>query len=319
LSQISDFKNIEYTKYTKGYQYKNEITQGNITGYFKVKLTIFNHIKIHPFAYIDENGLPIYPIGTFETYLVLEEILAIYKYKVGIVEIIDGWYCRFLNRGKPMLNIVNKLFDKRELGKIENDLAKGILVGYVGKMNAQFDDDKTSNTYNPLIPAWIYAKARIQVMDFIYQNQLTEDAVAVSTDGVISLKEASKTPIATKRIIGTWRLNSSVPALVLSPGWIIYKNKHPHSINYDTAINLIKKKPNDSHYKATVKQRVTLFEALEVIKDIKQVGNITDHYNSIDLVEIQMSQDRIFPQFPTTGKALLTGKIYNSQPITLDS
>jgi hypothetical protein len=80
------------------------------------------------------------------------------------------------------------------------------------------------------------------------------------------------------------------------------------------AMELIKANPNTNHYKATVKQRVTLFEAIEILHDLKQVGLITDHYNTIDLIEIMTSQDRLYPKFPTTGKQLLT-KIYNSEPI----
>jgi hypothetical protein len=182
-------------------------------------------------------------------------------------------------------------------------------------MNAQFEDDRTSKTYNPLIPAWIYAQARLQVFKFIMDNDLQDSLVAVSTDGVMSLKRADNTPIVEKRTLGTWRLNKPVPALVLSPGWIIYKDKKPHSVTYETAMELIKSKPNDSHYKATVKQRVTLFEAIELLDDISKVGLITDHYNTIDLVEISMSQDRVYGSFPTTGKQLLSGKIYDSEPI----
>jgi hypothetical protein len=205
----------------------------------------------------------------------------------------------------------------RQLGNIENDLCKGILVGYVGKMNAQFEDDSTSKTYNPLITGWIYAQARLQVFRFIMENQLQDFLVAVSTDGVITLKEAMNTPIGTSKQLGAWRLNEPCPTIILSPGWIINRDKKPHSITYDMAMELIKENPNSNHYKATIPKRVTLFEAIEVLHDINMVGQVTDHHNTIDLAEIEMAQDRVFKSFPTNGKMLLSGHIYDSKPIKI--
>ena len=317
LSQIRDFKNAEYIPYTKEYakQNQDDILKGNITGFFKVELTIKDDIKVHPFAYVSKIGLPIYPTGTFETYLTLEEMLYFNHYKLGTAKIIDGWFVKFLSSSTPMCHIVNRLFEERGLGETENDLCKGILVGYVGKMNAQFEGDTTSKTYNPMIAGWIYAQARLQVFKFIMENELQDDIIAVSTDGVMTTKEAAKADVSTKKRLGTWRLNEPCPALVLSPGWIIYQDKKPHSITYDMAMRLIKDNPSTNHYRATVPKRVTLFEAIEILHDINMVGRITDHHNTIDLAEIEMAQDRIFKSFPKTGKALLSGTIYDSKPI----
>lgn len=317
LSEVRDFANAEYIPYSKDYSSKHvkDIIAGNITGFFEVELTINKDVKIHPFAYVNANGDVIYPIGTFNTYLTLEELLSIYKYKVGTFKIVGGWYVKFNNYKKPMENIVKRLFDMRQLGEIENDLCKGIIVGYVGKTNAQFEKDKTSATYNPMIAGWIYAQARLQVFDFIMQNELADSVIAISTDGVMSTKQATKTLISKDKSLGTWRENEPCPALVLSPGWIIYKDKKPHSITYDMAMDAIKSNPKTNHYKISMDKRITLFEAVEILHDINMVGEITEHHNTIDLVEIKMSQDRIFKAFPNSGKSLLSNKVYDSEPI----
>ena len=319
LSRIRDFNHTEYTPYSEEFikdaKNRDDILKGNITGFFKVGLTISDNIKVHPFAYVGQSGLPIYPTGAFETYLTLEEILYFKHYKVGSIKIIDGWFVKFTTYINPMENIVNRLFKMRQLGDIENDLCKGILVGYVGKMNAQFDGDTTSKTYNPMIAGWIYAQARLQVFKFIMENDLKDDVIAVSTDGVMCLKEATKTSINGSKKLGTWRLNEPCPALVLSPGWIIYKDKKPHSITYDIAMKMLKENPKINHYRVTLSKRVTLFEAIEIHHDISMVGKVTDHHQTIDLAEIEMSQDRIFKTFPHSGKALLSNKIYESEPI----
>jgi len=319
LSQIRQFDHAQYIPYSKDFtnqpENRDDIIKGNITGFFKVELTINDDIMVHPFAYVGTSGLPIYPTGTFETYLTLEEILCFSHYKIGTIKVLDGWFVKFMTPYKPMLHIVNRLYKMRELGEIENDLCKGILVGYVGKMNAQFEDDSTSKTYNPLIAGWIYAQARLQVFRFIMENQLQDSLIAVSTDGVMTTKKVTKSILSKNRQLGTWRLNEPCPALVLSPGWIIYQDKKPHSITYNMALDLIKNNQSTNHYRATIPKRVTLFESLEILHDISMVGQITDHYNTIDLAEIEMSQDRIFKSFPKTGKTLLSGNIYDSKPI----
>lgn len=319
LSQVRDFENAEYIPYSKDYSAKHakEIINGDITGFFKVILTIFKDVKVHPFAYVDNNGKVIYPTGTFETYLTLEEMISIHKYKVGTLTVLDGYYVRFKNYKKPMENIVKRFFNMRSLGEIENDLCKGIIVGYVGKTNAQFEDNKTSTTYNPMIAGWIYAQARLQVFKFIMDNNLQDNIIAISTDGVMTTRKVDDNKISKEKIIGTWRLNEPCPAIVLSPGWIIYKDKKPHSITYDMAIEAINNNPNTNHYNIPTIKRVTLFEAIEILHDISQVGNLTEHSNTIDLAEIEMSQDRIFKYFPKNGKALLSKKTYNSIPIEI--
>lgn len=319
LSRVRDFGNAEYIEYSPEYSSKHtrEIINGDITGFFEVELSINKDVKVHPFAYVNSNNDVIYPTGTFKTFLTLEELLSIHKYKIGTFKILGGWYVRFKNYNKPMENIVKRLFAMRSLGEIENDLCKGIIVGYVGKTNAQFEGTKTSTTYNPMIAGWIYAQARLQVFDFIMQNELSNSVIAISTDGVMSTKPATKTIISKEKSLGTWRENEPCPALVLSPGWIIYRDKKPHSITYDMAIKMFKDNPNTNHYKVTIPKRVTLFEAIEVLHDISKIGLVTDHYQTIDLAEIKMSQDRIFNNFPKTGKALLLNKTYDSTPILI--
>jgi hypothetical protein len=117
---------------------------------------------------------------------------------------------------------VNDLFNKRQLGKLENSLCKALIVEYVGKTLTEY---KNSKLYNPLIASWVYAKCRLQVFDFILDNELVDDVIAITTDGVLSTKPALKTKIETKKILGTWRENSQSPALVLSPGWVITNEK----------------------------------------------------------------------------------------------
>jgi hypothetical protein len=112
-------------------------------------------------------------------------------------------------------------------------------------------------------------------------------------------------------------MKTNLPAIVLSPGWILYDEKHQKSIYYQDLINIIKENPNTSYYKMPVKYRVTLHRAVEELNDISQIGEMYDTHNTIDLTEIRVRQDRTFHKFPMSGKELISGKIYDSEPLKI--
>ncbi len=317
LSQTRNFKNVEITQYTPDYPYKQSIIDGDVTGYFECEVEIFPHVKIHPFAYKTPQGNIIYPIGKFKTHLVLEEMLSIVRNKVGTIKVIDGYYFRFLSKAKPMQNIINQLFNDRFLGDIENNLCKSIIVQMVGKsLMVNKVTGRTSKSYSPPHVAWVYAMCRLQDFEFIIKNHLEDSTVAIATDEVISTKPATITKIErAKKIMGTWRQKPVSPKLILSPGWVISDDKNPHGIDYHTIIKALKDNPNTSYYKFPSKQRVTLHKAINDLKDVSKVGTMVDTFNTIDLVEIMASQDRIFKKFPMCGKDLLSNKIYESKPM----
>jgi hypothetical protein len=215
-----------------------------------------------------------------------------------------------------MYNIINRLFNQRSLGTIEDGLCKAIIVEMVGKsLMVNKDTGEPSKTYCPPLTAWIYAMCRLQCFKFILKNNLQDSVVAICTDEVITTKKAVTKIEAEKKIMGTWRMKEQTPMVILSPGWIISKDKNPHSVNYESVTQTIISDPNNSHYKFPVKQRVTLHKALEELHDVSKIGQFYEASNSIDLNEIRASQDRQFKRFPSTGKQLLSGKIYDSEPI----
>jgi hypothetical protein len=100
LSQIRNFNRCEITRYSKDYKYKREVMNcletGHVTGWFQAEVTINPDIKIHPFGYRDElTGRMVYKTGTFQLYMTLDEIVYIYKHKLGTVKILDGFYVKF--------------------------------------------------------------------------------------------------------------------------------------------------------------------------------------------------------------------------------
>lgn len=315
LSLIRDYEHAEYTPYSKDYKYKDLIGKGDITGNFYVRLHINDNIVCHPFHKVGNNGKAIYPIGDYDTYLTLEEILTLYRYHIGTCEILDGFYIKFKSGLMPMYVRVNEWFKIRLMGENENKFMKGVLVEMIGKTLNIKDDLEVSDTYNPLISGWIYSQARLAVFRFIMHNELQNDVIAVSTDGVLSTKPATKTKLVDKTVLGGWRLNPSEPTLVLSPGWLISPSKKPHSLTYDYALQILNENPNGNDFTQKITKRLTLNEAEFYVDNIYKVGQIHDFYNTLNLVELSGAQDRIYKDFPKCGQDLLDGKIYDSVPM----
>lgn len=316
LSKIRNFNKCEITRYTKDYKYKNEVwtclETGDVTGWFKTELTINPEVKVHPFGYRDEtSGRMIYKTGTLPNYyMTLEEIVYVYRHKIGTVNIIDGFYVKFLSRGEPMDKWVNDLFNKRQLGEVENVCCKSLIVEYVGKTLTEYGDDGTSKLFNPLIASWIYARCRLQVFDFIIHNELQNDVVAITTDGVLSTKPALKTQFSDKKTLGTWRVNKQSPALVLSPGWVITNDKQPHKFDYETATRLMREQPNNNFYALEYDAITSLYRSIEIDEDIRTVGKIYKQQSTIDLLELRYIQNKEYKEFPMNGKDILSNKIY---------
>ncbi len=317
LSKVRDFNNAEYTPYTKDYKYKSEIYKGNVTGYFRVKLTINDNVNCHPFYAKWNADKPIYPVGTWDTYLMLEEILALYKYKIGTCEILDGFYVYFKSNNNPMKVMVDRWYKSRQLGDDESKYFKAVMVEFIGKMLRVSDDNTPSETYNPLIVAWIYSQARLQVLKFIQDNELQEDIIAISTDGVLSTKQATKTQMVDKTVLGGWRYNAPEPVFVLSPGWLVTPSKSPHAMKYDELFKLFNDNPDNVEYIKTTCKIATVYEAEEIFDNIKLVGTMQNFHESINLSLLRGLQDRLYYDYPKCGKDILDGNVYESEPIRM--
>jgi hypothetical protein len=101
---------------------------------------------------------------------------------------------------------------------------------------------------------------------------------------------------------------------VVSPGLIFRADKKPHGINYQVLKEAIEEHPNSSIYSVDLSKRVTLSEALRL--DFSLIGTTQKFGSTIDLNLARTSQDRIFRQFPKTGKELLGGQ-YISEPVVI--
>jgi hypothetical protein len=188
------------------------------------------------------------------------------------------------------------------------------LVGY---FNASWENDRTSEIYNPMAAAQIYSSARLQVMSFIIDNHLEDHVISCATDGVLSEIPVNYKSISKDKVIGTWRLSGINPALVLSPGFQLYKDKHPQGITYDRLLELVNDTPKASSWEVLINRPVTLHQAFYDKNDISLVGKIMPRASTVDLIDLIGEQTREFSKFPSNGSQLISGTIYNSEPIKI--
>jgi hypothetical protein len=162
-------------------------------GFCKGIVTIQKNIKVSPIIYEDEQGNLSTPIGIWNTYLTLAEILFIEKWKLGTFEIHEGHWCYCQPyASKPLLNIANRLLAyKQSDNKIIQLLAKRMsVVGLYGKFGEEHKDS-FGKFFNPCWFSYISTLCRLSVADFIYRHNIEDSVLHISVDGILTSEEIS--------------------------------------------------------------------------------------------------------------------------------
>lgn len=311
--EASKLLDTRYAQYIHSDTIPEDVHWGFMRG--RIKVTS----PVSPFIYQDEDGKLLNPVGSWDTYITLDEYKALKEWEMGDFKLYDGWFLKFYRNDRPLWNAINKMYEYRKIDNELNRIAKLMSVGgCYGKFvethytNDEGEVDKYGKYYNPFYGAQITTRTRLRVMQFIKTHQLENDIISVAVDGVLATKEVDLANDNEGKI-GSWRLNPESPALVISPGLVYYGNKKPKGLTYDMVMELIKSNPDTPYYELELPRRVTLSEAIEM-GDLELVGEIRDFHQSLDLVSINV--DRDYKRLPRTGKELIS-KIYESEPLKI--
>lgn len=294
--------NMENCEYTKSDKLIETADWGYLKGYITVTQDYSPIMRTNEFRK-GENF-----IGTIFDYITLDEYKFINEFKLGKFELLDGWFLRFKGKQRPFEAVLNRLYSYRGSDTLVNILAKGMMNSFCGKTLEIHIDGTYGKYFNPFYSAQITTNNRLNVARFIIENELQPHLICVQTDGVRSEKQVSDSKLG--KGVGTWKLSSTAPLIIVSIGDVYQSDKKPHGINYELLTSMINEHPNSRYYSVDLKKRVTMKDALD--GDFNEIGKIKTSSSSVDLIGAKLNQDRIFKKYPETGRQLLSHK-YTSE------
>lgn len=185
----------KYATWEKSKQYQPDAVYGFCKGY----LHIDKHVTLHPFMHNRDN-LNYTPVGVWETWLTKSEIDFVNKWHIGTFEMDDiiqdhfGWW-GFYDENilqnpvcYPLRKPIQHLLDwKQHENSTVRNLAKRMSNGFYGKFGEyHFDKDEYGQRFNPVWYSYISTGGRLAVADWIYRNNIVNNVIHISVDGVLT-------------------------------------------------------------------------------------------------------------------------------------
>ncbi len=291
-SQLLDLRDCSFHK----------STELDLSAYYGFLVGDFTVYPDHPLAFCSPfladrgDGALVNFTGTIKDYpCLLDEVRVLNRYEMGEFRIKQGWYIKPLSGVRPKCPFQSLMFDlyqSRYQSELASYILKRVMNGIVGKL-LETRKDKDGNIteygdiFNPVYHSICTTRTRLQVFEFLTQQGVTRDElVFIGVDGV---KTTRCIPLPDQVPMGRWRSAGSEPTFILSPGAVITPHRNFKRTGYNELLIQLCKYPLSSAF-----------------------GKDGD----IDLRKLFLSQTRVFPEFPRTGQALLSGK-YLSEAIVL--
>lgn len=252
--------------------------------------------------------------------LVKMSIENILDYDLGEVEIIDGYEWTPIEWKPIYAPLMKRLYDLKEQNEgIPKDIIKRVsnaewgITGAV--IRSKTRGDKFGEYANPLVYALVEAHARSKVFRTCMDNNIIP--INIQMDGFSTDTELTK--IALGDGLGEWKCaHSNVSALAINADLILLEGKSNHAIfgvEYDWMKNEIEKDPDNHIYSMTRNSCVTVGKVVNNPKLLPQLGEIIPTTRSVD---ITADTKRLWADSPQTGTELLSGKIYDSLPLSVE-
>ncbi len=259
----------------------------------------------HPYSFCSPfladrgDGVLVNFVGTKrEHYCLLDEVRTLYQHDMGSFKLKDGWFVSPIvgtAPRKPFQSLMGHLYSQRGETELKSYLVKRVMNGLIGKLLETHKDAdgnilEYGDLYNPIYHAVCTTRTRLQVFDFLVQNETTRDElVFVGVDGV---KCTRRLDLPGRSPMGQWRCSGDGPAIVLSPGAVLTLDRNFKKTGYAELVADCLAHPTASKFGA-------------------------DPHDLIDLKKLFLNQTRTFAVLPQAGAALLNMKSV-SDPIQLE-
>ncbi len=265
-----------------------------------------------PFVYANEYGHLFSPRGKREAILSKQGLAYLKEYDAGTFELQDAFSWVPTRKFKPMHYTVNKIFNQRSgnYSRPVKRIFKGALNGIYGRFYQEFRDGTLGKQVNPIWGFLIEDGARLKIAEYIKNNHLEKDILAINTDGIL-LEGDYNIESSTK--MGEWRIDNKGPALIVSSGTVFFADKKPSQVYYHEAMDMIRCYPEAIEWHKKAERLITIGDALQGWSE--ELGSLHETSPGFSLI---FDHDRYYPSLPQTGGELLN-RIFPSQPIDASS
>ncbi len=293
---LTQLKDLRYGEWLQSTQYQAEAEYGYLYG----EVTIEKHFS--PILY-GATDMTYTPVGTWDTYITKGEYEAIYKHGLGSFQIFNAWWW-FGEKCKayPLQSTIERLYQVKErTDGIARDVTKRIMSGCWGKL-LEVKGDSFGDHFNPCWGAEVEANTRLQVFEACVNSGLVPLSIAV--DGVLTDKPLL---VPLNNGLGSWKMSSQCPALVVSSGVVAVKDKehnHDFSLDYDWLLAAIQQYPYAASYEKSKPSPVSLDKSFNY-NDLSKLGTVETITRAID---VTYEQKRCYLDRPTMGSDLLNNK-----------
>lgn len=304
-SELAKLLDLRAGHWIQSDQYQPDAEYGYMSGNILIRSTFSpilfktNEMTYTPTGRWNQQGIMPYCINKrqYET---------IFKYGLGLFSINNGWWWIPDEKIYPLKDIIDELyFSKESVSGIHKDNIKRIMSGIWGKL-LEIKGDSFGDHFNPVWGAEVEINTRLNVFEMCMKNNIVPLSIAV--DGVL----ADKPLDITGNGLGTWKLSSQSPAIVVSSGIVAVKDKqhnHDFSLDYDWLYDAMRTNPQLSTYEMSKPSPVTLENAINrrIPDKLGQIETITR------TIDIEWEAKRFYEMKPKNGGELLTHK-YTSDP-----
>ena len=179
----------------------------------------------------------LYPKGKFKVDMSTEMAKTIRKYNIGDFECQHGYFIKLTRNDKPFDYIMRRMFEYRGGNQLRDILAKRMANSFYGKLAQINDDGSYGDHLNPIYAKMITDRCKNRVVEFLYDNHVENDVIAILVDGVLLSKFVE---VPKLKQFGQWRFNGEFEALVLSDSEVWYGDKRPMGLTFDEALKQTK-------------------------------------------------------------------------------
>ena len=302
-SAYADLMDTRYGKWVSGTERPKEAQYGFLYG----RANITAHVS--PVIFTDAAGHLYSPHGSWKTYITAGKLDCLTRWNIGTFETEEAWWWVPTKDVRPLRIITGWLYKQRGRSPLLNRVVKLGMNGLYGKMLQVFPDGEFGKRFNPVWGALTEDAIQCAVCDFIYQNNLQNDVICISTDGVLSAKQAQA---GGQKRMGEWIEDSRGPALIVSSSTVFFGKKRPHMLTYHDALACIKSAPAASEWHRPVVRRMTLGDMLQGTGEIGQMREVETGFK---LKTVRKEHDRLFGELPQTGRELLDCGPFTSTPL----